>query len=217
VELCRGLARLSGFSVRTGFPVRTLEPRGERILVAGEEGAVLAARVVVAVNAYLSSLLPGLAAGLEAVRGQMLATEPGERTLTGVWHLDSGHEYARQLDDGTFILGGRRRAAPDVEVGFLASPTATVQGALDDFLRQAFPALADRRVAWRWAGTLAVTPRRLPAVGEIPGLPGALYVAGFSGRGLSLGFAVGRHLARRAAGEELPPLFPEAVERDRPR
>lgn len=209
VALCRGLAAASGFEVRTGWPVRALEPRGDRLLLAGEAGAVLAGSVVVAVNAYLASLLPGPGAVLEPVRAQMLATAPGERTLAGVWHLDAGREYARQLADGTFLLGGRQRAAPAPEVGFLAAPTATVQGALDDFLRQAFPALAGRRVAARWAGILALTANRLPAVGEVPDLPGAVYAAGFSGRGLSLGFAAGRHLARLACGEEPAPLFPE--------
>lgn len=210
--LCRELARVSGFAIRPGFPVRTIEPRGGRVLLAGEEGSVLAERAVVTVNAYLASLLPGLASRIEPVRGQMLATEPGERGLAGVWHLDGGHEYARQLPDGTFLLGGRRRAAPEAELGFLASPTATVQGALDEFLRRAFPALGERRVAWRWAGTLAVTPARLPAVGPVPGVLGACYAAGFSGRGLSLGFAVGRHLAAFAAGADPLPLFPACAD-----
>jgi glycine/D-amino acid oxidase-like deaminating enzyme len=212
VRLCRGIAEDGGFEVRTGFRVRAVEPAGGRVLLVSEAGAVVAERAVFALNAYAPRLLPWLAGAVWPVRGQMLATAPGERFLAGVWALDDGFEYARQLADGTFLLGGKRTVAADVEIGYLETPTATVQGALDRFLEEAFPRLAGRPVRHRWAGTMAFTDDRLPAVGEAPGLPGAVYAAGFSGHGMALGFAAGRHLARRAwgeaDGEDFPPGRP---------
>jgi gamma-glutamylputrescine oxidase len=208
VRLCRGIAADGGFEVRTGFRVRAVEPAGDRVRLVSEAGDVLAERTVFALNAYAPRLLPPLAGVVRPVRGQMLATAPGERFLAGVWYLNDGFEYARQLADGTFLLGGKRTAAVDVEIGYLETPTATVQGALDRYLDETFPRLAGRPVRHRWAGTMAFTADRLPAVGTVPELPGAVYAAGFSGHGMALGFAAGRHLARRAwdeaEGEDFP-------------
>lgn len=204
VRLCRGLARLDLFDVRTGVEVRHLEPEGDRVRLVTLAGDILARRVVVAVNAYAPSLLPFLARTIRPVRGQALATAPGARHLEGVWYINDGFEYLRQLPDGTLVLGGCRQVAERIEVGYVECPTATVQGALEEFLNKSFPAFAERPVMDRWAGIMAYTEDGFPRVDQVPDLPGAVYAAGFSGHGLSLGFAVGRHLARRVLGKADP-------------
>ena len=212
VELCRGIARLSGASIKTGFAVRRMEPAGDRVRLVAEAGEVVAERVVLALNAYAGALLPHLAGEVRPVRGQMLALAPlaptAGRELPGVWYVNEGYEYLRQLADGTVVVGGCRWAAREVEVGTAETPTATVQGALERFLTDAFPRFAGRPVRQRWAGTMAFTSDGLPRIGEVPGLPNAIYAAGFNGHGMSLGFATGRYLARRAMGETAEPLFP---------
>ena len=210
VRLCRGIARESGAEVRTGFRVRALEPEGDRVRIVSNAGHLLAERVVLALNAYASSLLPHLAGEIRPVRGQVFTTDPGPRDLPGVWYVNDGYEYFRQLPDGAFLLGGCRWCARETEVGYLEIPTATVQGTMERFLRDTFPNLAGRAIRHRWAGTMAFTSDGLPRTGEVPGVPGAIYVAGFNGHGMSLGFATGRWLAGRVSGEPGPPLFPEA-------
>jgi gamma-glutamylputrescine oxidase len=210
VRLCRGLARLSaggGADIRTGFPVRALEPAGERVRLLSDAGQLLARQVVLAVNAYVAGLVPGLAAAIRPVRAQMLATAPGARDLPGVWYINDGYEYLRQVPDGTLLLGGCRWAAREVEVGTAETPTGTVQGALERFLAETFPRFAERPVRHRWAGTMAFTADGLPAIGPVPKIPAALYAAGFNGHGMSLGFATGRYLARRICGEAVGELF----------
>lgn len=202
VRLCRGLAGLGLFEVRTGVRVRGMEPQDDRIRLSTEAGDVLARRVVLAVNAYLPSLLPRLSLDIRPVRGQVLATEPGERTVSGIWFLNDGSDSLRQLADGTVILGGRRHVAESLEVGYLESPTGTVQGALEEFLAGTFPHLADRPVRSRWGGTMAFTDDGFPRLGAVEQVPGVLYAAGFSGHGISLGFATGRHLAHRIEAED---------------
>jgi len=212
VRLCRGLAALGLFEVRGGVRVRGLEQKDDRIHLVTGVGEFLARRVVLAVNAYAPSLLPQLSLDVRPIRGQALASEPGERLLSGVWYLNDGYDYLRQLADGTVILGGRRQVAESQEVGYLESPTGTVQGALEEFLEGTFPRLANRPIHHRWAGTMGFTTDGFPVLGNVDHAPGALYAAGFSGHGMSLGFAVGRYLARRLcsedAGEEVQELFP---------
>lgn len=207
VALTRGMARVGGFPVHTGVRVRSLEPAGERVRLVADGGDWLAERVVVALNAYAPEVLPHLQGSVRPVRGQMLATEPGARPLEGVWYIEDGYQYLRQLPDGTLLLGGCRHHDRDREVGFEETPTDTIQDALEEFLRQRFPAFAQRSVARRWAGIMAFTDDGLPRIGEVPEVPGAIYAAGFNGHGLSLGFAAGRHLARCAAEGAVRPLL----------
>ena len=109
-----------------------------------------------------------------------------------------GAQEARLIGGGR--APGCRWAARDIEVGFGEYPTATVQGALETFLRDAFPRFADRPVVRRWGGTMAFTPDGLPAQGTVPGVPAALYAAGFNAHGMSLGFATGKRLAASLVG-----------------
>ncbi|MFN7961956.1 MAG: FAD-dependent oxidoreductase, partial [Thermoanaerobaculia bacterium] len=206
-RFCRGLAALSGAQIRQGSRVRALSPDGDAVRVEGDGFDLRARRVVVALNAFVPTLLPSLAGKVWPVRGQMMATAPAARSLRGVWYIDDGFEYARQLSDGTFLLGGCRREAMEEEVGFMAAPTARIQGALDDYRQRAFPAFAELPVLRRWAGTMAFTEDGLPLVGEVPDVPGAVYAAGFNGHGMSLGFVYGKHLAERALGRPAEPLF----------
>lgn len=210
-RLCRGIARLigeAGGEVRTGVRVRRLEPEGGRVRIVTDGGHFLAGRVVLALNAYAPALLPHLQGEIRPVRGQLLATVPGVRDLPGVWYVNDGYEYIRQLPDGTCLLGGCRWVARETEVGYEETPTAKVQGELDSFLLKAFPRFAGRPVRHRWAGIMAFTADGLARTGEVPGAPGAVYAAGMNGHGMSLGFATGRWLARRVMGEESGTLFP---------
>jgi glycine/D-amino acid oxidase-like deaminating enzyme len=214
VALCRGLAGLlvaAGCEVRAGARAfglgRGPGPAGGGVELRLAGGMVRAERAVIALNAYSPALLPHLAGTIQPVRGQILATAPAPRDFHGVWYMNDGYEYARQLGDGTFLLGGCRWTARDQEVGYLEAPTATVQAALDRFRAEAFPRFAHLPVVRRWAGTMALTADGLPLIGEVPGVPGALYAAGLNGHGMSLGFAIGRHLARRLLGDREPPLF----------
>jgi len=206
VRLCRGLAALpqseGGFEILTGARVTAISrgqgPGGDGVRLQTLAGEVAAHRAVVTVNAAIPSLIPQLAAEVRPVRGQMLACGPYvTRDLRGVWYIDDGFQYLRQLADGTLVLGGCRNVAPEEEVGTLERPTATIQEALENFLEDAFPHLASRPVQHRWAGIMAFTPNGLPSIGAIPHLPAALYAAGFNGHGMSLGFVAGRYLAER--------------------
>jgi glycine/D-amino acid oxidase-like deaminating enzyme len=211
VLLCRGIANTGGFAVRTGAWVHRLEPRGDgRIEIVADGGNVVAERVVVAVNAYAAAILPRLAAKIRPVRGQMVASEPVPRFVSGVWYLNRGFEYVRQLRDGTVLVGGGRQASSKTEVGYLEVPTAGVQGSLETFVRAAYPPLHDKALVRRWAGVMAFTPDGMPLAGEDPGMPGVLYAAGFNGHGMSLGFITGRWLARRALGTTTEALLPPA-------
>lgn len=208
VQLCQGLVQAGGLEVEGGCRVLGFEAEKGKVRLRCLGGDILAERVVVAANAFAPKLLPHLEGRVRPVRGQMLATAPGDRPLEGVWYLDDGFQYLRQLRDGEVLLGGCRQVAEDEEVGFDLEPTSKVQDALEAFLSRTFPHLAGRPIRHRWAGTMAFTADSFPEIGRHPTLNNVLYAAGLTGHGLSLSFVLGRHLARMAQGEELEPFLP---------
>jgi len=59
----------------------------------------------------------------------------------------------------------------------------------------AVPMLGSTNFLRAWAGTLAMTPDRLPIIGPVEGVQGYLLAAGFSGHGFCLGPIVGKLLS----------------------
>lgn len=57
------------------------------------------------------------------------------------------------------------------------------------------PALGNTNFLRAWAGTLAMTPDRLPIIGSVDGINGYILATGFSGHGFCLGPIVGKLLS----------------------
>jgi glycine/D-amino acid oxidase-like deaminating enzyme len=191
---------LAGAEVREGVAVRRLELAGERVRVVWSGGEVIARTLVLAVNAQSGPLVAALAPRLRPFGVQALATAPAPPRLRGLWVVGGNAFSLRQLADGTVVAASR--AGEGAEPGFLELPTAAAQARLEGELDALFPGLARGPVRHRWAGTIAATDDGLPWLRTVPGVPAAAYACGFNGGGLSLGFALGRRLARWAADRD---------------
>jgi sarcosine oxidase subunit beta len=64
------------------------------------------------------------------------------------------------------------------------------------------PALRNTNFLHTWAGTLAMTPDRLPIIGPVDGIQGYVLATGFSGHGFCLGPIVGKLLSELVADGE---------------
>jgi glycine/D-amino acid oxidase-like deaminating enzyme len=188
--------------VLEGTRVERLEPTGGgvRLVLAGG-GAVEAGRVLVAANAYLPALVPELGAVVRPVRAQMLATAPVAPVLPVPVYSHDGFYYARQTADGRVLLGGARHLHEAGEVGHEDATTPALQADLEAYLRAHVPGAAGAPVERRWSGTMGFSPDGLPVLGDVPGVPGAVYAAGFTGHGMGYGLRFGRLAARRLLGE----------------
>ena len=118
------------------------------------------------------NLLPG---GLEGVRS-------GHETLAR-WRLDAPTpmERVRILDpkpDAAAVKETHRRAV------------------------ELLPQLRDAKITHAWAGYVDSTPDGVPGIGEVPGLPGFILAAGFSGHGFGIGPGAGHLIADIATGAE---------------
>lgn len=213
-RLVRALAWQSGALVLEETPVAALGADGDGAVVTLESGHRLRARrVVLALNAYLPRLVPALASIVRPVRAQMLATEPlPDVRLRAPVYSHDGYFYLRQRADGRLLLGGARHLHADAEVGYEDATTPALQADLEAYLARHLPAAAGAAVARRWSGTMGFSPDGLPALGDVPGVPGAVYAAGFTGHGMGYGVRFGFLVARRALGhsDEAADLFDAA-------
>ncbi|GAU06565.1 D-amino acid oxidase [Burkholderia stabilis] len=116
------------------------------------------------------SLLPG---GLEGMRG-------GHESLKR-WRLDAPTpmEAMRILDP-----------KPD-----MPTVTETYRRAVE-----LLPELREATITHAWAGFVDSTPDGVPGIGEVPGVPGLILAAGFSGHGFGIGPGAGHLIADLATG-----------------
>ena len=118
------------------------------------------------------SLLPG---GLEGIRG-------GHETLKR-WRLDAPTPMERVR-----ILNPK----PD-----MPTVSETHRRAVE-----LLPQLGEAKITHAWAGFVDSTPDGVPGIGEVPGMPGFILAAGFSGHGFGIGPGTGHLIADLITGAE---------------
>ena len=188
-------------AIADGVEVTGIEPGASGVRVDTTAGELGAGAVVLATNAYTRQLYPEIP--IDAVRGQMLATEPGADPVAGrPVYTDSGFVYWRQLPDRRVLVGGFRHRALADEVGFDETPTQAVQAHLQAQLADLDVTTA---VSHRWAGIMGFTPDNLPLVGPVPGAPGVFICAGYSGHGMGFAFNCARLLAGSMLSSDMVP------------
>ena len=179
--------------------------RGARIIT--DRGNIDAGAVLTAVNAWTGELRPALAPLITPVRGQVVAFAPVAPLFrAGMTALTTAtEEYWQQLPDGSIILGGCRAVRPERDEGVLSlSPTADVQGALDQVLAALFPEIGSLEATHRWAGPMAFTRDLLPIVAPWPEAAG-WSIGGFSGNGMSLSLILGQLIGDVLLGRPADP------------
>ena len=194
-RLVVGLARTArqyGAWIRQNTTVTAVR-RGE---VETRHGVVKADHIVLCTNAWTGALLPGVGEVIRPVRGQMLATAPlDRRVFPGAWSANGGMEYWQQAWDNSLIIGGMRRAAPDLDVGYTSAHLRPeVQAALDQFVESFFPGLINVPITHRWAGIMGFTPDGAPLIGPLG--EGVWLNAGCTGHGMPFATEAGRQIAR---------------------
>ena len=165
---------------------------------ATERGVVEADHVVLAGNAHLGRLEPGIESRIMPIVNHQLATEPlGKRRARSL--IRSGAcvhstrfvvDYYRCTPDHRLLFGGGESYSDRP----LDDPKAFVRR----YMLRVFPQLADVGIDHAWSGRLAITRSRLPHVGRIA--PNGFFAHGFSGHGVALAQIAGKLIAEAAAG-----------------
>jgi glycine/D-amino acid oxidase-like deaminating enzyme len=202
--LARGLAAAAiraGATVHTHSPVRSVarDSAGAAWVVETPRGRLLADRVVIGTQAYTGDFWPGLKRSVVPVRSYQMATSVLSDNVRKTI-LPEGHALSDTRGDLHFFrfdANGRL-----VTGGGLILPLGwegRIRARIAERVRRVFPQIGDGvRFDYQWWGHLAATDDRKPHVFELA--PGVLAWMGCNGRGVALGVALGRELARASAG-----------------
>ncbi len=181
------------------------------------DGATIRPRyVIVAANAWSSALLPGIREVQSALTFACATAPLDSRTIDEIglgagmpfYTIDTPYLWGRLMADGGVIFGAGLAwgAAEQLEMLDLAAADAALALArLEARVHRLHPALANVRIAWRWAGPIGIPRGMVPLVGRLPDAPAVLLAGGYAGHGVALSVWMGRMLARAIVeGEALP-------------
>lgn len=172
---------------------------GDSPLVRTKVGGVRCRKIVLACNAYLNDLEPGMRARIMPVGSYICATRPledglaGSLVANGACVNDMCHvlDYYRVSADRRLLFGGRTNYSPNEPVD--------LAGAMRKRVARVFPQLADVEFDHAWGGHVAITRDRFPDLGWIG--ENILYAQGFSGHGVALSGFSGRLIAEAIDGD----------------
>ncbi len=198
-RLMRTLLKACGaadITVWTGADVKAIASEGDHVRVEVGDLSLRAKHVAVCTNAFTRALLPDLE--VTPGRGQVLVTDPVPGlAFRGVFHLDEGFVYFREVD-GRVLLGGGRNLDFAGEATAELLTTERIQAYLDDLLRDVILPGQSVSVSHRWAGIMAFGPNKAPIVRTVS--PGVAVGVRMGGMGVALGSGVAEELADLIVG-----------------
>ena len=187
-----------GGVIYEGTPVVRVEGMDGEPVVRTAGGAVRAGAVILAGNAYLGAVVPGIADRVMPFSTQIMATEPlGARgwallpTAVCVEDVRYVLDYYRLSADGRLLWGGG--------TVYGGTDPADIRAKLRPNLEKVFPALRGVRIDYAWSGNCAISFSRVPQMGRIGA--NTYFAQGYSGHGVVGSHLFGRILAEAVHGD----------------
>ena len=190
------LCSLRGVEIKYGMQVTKFEEDSQQVTVHGR--ALLAApfyfeaaHLIVCTNGFASELLKD--AEVKPGRGQVLLTHPIRGLhLKGIYHMDQGYYYFREID-GRILFGGGRNLDFEGETTTEFGLNARIQQDLEDKLRNWLLPDHPFTIDQRWSGIMGFGKTKKPFCGSLSPRVHAAYA--FGGMGVALGSKVAKDLA----------------------
>ena len=190
--------RAQGVTIHEDSPVTAIDAGAEPSLTTAK-GRVRAKALVLAGNALLGRLVPGLARMIAPVGTYIAATERLGRARIrqllrddiAVCDMNFVLNYYRRTPDDRLLFGAR--------VSYSGRDPADLRSQMRRSMLKTFPQLADVRFDQVWGGLVDITVNRAPHLGRIG--PTSYFAQGFSGQGVTLTAIAGRVMAEAIAGQ----------------
>jgi glycine/D-amino acid oxidase-like deaminating enzyme len=175
-----------GMKVYDQTVISKTEYTSDGCLIVTEEGSTVQCKKIVYCTGYeATELLKEKTADVfytyACVSEQEIAI-PEKLKKTLVWDTGSPYLYMRSTDDGRFLIGGE-----DALTGhsfFQNKIKERKSQKLQKMLAKAMPGIQFIE-DFSWAGIFGTTKDGLPYIGESPEFPGALFVLGYGGNGIT--------------------------------
>ncbi|KAH8657919.1 FAD dependent oxidoreductase [Xylariales sp. PMI_506] len=193
-----------GANLQTHTPVTSISekplPDG-RWLVTTERGSIRAKKILIATNGYTAHLAPQFKNHIVPVRGicsRIKVPDNGRPApflpqTYSIRHAPSVYDYLIPRNDGSIIVGGAKPLFWDdlsqwydvTDDSKLIEPAAKY---FDGLMQRTFVGWenSEAYVDKVWTGIMGWSSDFMPYIGDVPGKPGQLILAGFSGHGMPL-------------------------------
>jgi glycine/D-amino acid oxidase-like deaminating enzyme len=144
----------------------------------------------IATNAFTKQLLD---LDLKPARNQVIITEPIKNLhINGVFHLNRGYYYFRNIDN-RILLGGGRHVDPKREATTDFSLTQEIQNTLENLIKETILPNQDIKIEKRWSGILGIGTQKKPIIKSHSN--GVHCAVRLGGMGVAIGSQVGKELA----------------------
>ena len=171
--------------------------QNRRWRVRTEQGRVRAEYILLACNGYLGRLEPRLVGYIMPLNNFILATEPLGARAREIIRDDVA------VSDSKFVIN-YFRLSQDRRLLFGGGETYTQRFPSDikqfvrPYMLKIYPQLADARIDYAWGGTLAITLKRMPHLGQLG--RDVWFAHGYSGQGLGLATLAGQLISDALSG-----------------
>ncbi|CAL1519995.1 FAD-dependent oxidoreductase [Chitinophaga sp. MM2321] len=194
------MAMEKGVEIKTGCPVSRIVDlhTGVNVVVPHhtlkDEIVFSARKLLLCTNAFTRELLPD--EDIVPGRGQVLITEPvKDLPFKGIFHMEEGYYYFRELDGRVLIGGGRQLDfAGEASTEFLFNDR--IQHELEVLLRTLVLPGRDVTIADRWTGIMAFGKTRQPIVRAHT--KNIILGVRMGGMGIAIGSLIGERIASMA-------------------
>ena len=169
-------------------------------IVATPRGEIRAKKVVLATNAYLSTLLPEFQDKITPARGVACRIAVPEDSKKPAPHLNNSYsirygpqeyDYLISRTDGSIVVGGAKQIVLCDESYWHnnVDDSELIPGAEEyftEYMQRMFRGWedSDAKITDIWTGVMGYSSDLVPWVGEVPGKPGIYVNAGFTGHGM---------------------------------
>jgi glycine/D-amino acid oxidase-like deaminating enzyme len=188
-----------GIEIKTGAEVKTWHDLESSVITEVQDPfrkevwTLSSDTITFCTNAFTKQLLPDV--DVTPGRGQVLVTKPiPGLKLKGVFHLDKGYYYFREID-GRVLLGGGRNLDFAGETTTDFSLTELIQQDLEQKLQNIIIPGTKYEVDMRWAGIMAFGPTKFPIVTAFSNRVYGAFRMG--GMGVALGSEVAAQLVHK--------------------
>jgi glycine/D-amino acid oxidase-like deaminating enzyme len=192
-----------GANLQANTPVTTISKTPDREgywTLTTPRGPIKAKKIVLATNAYLSTLQPEFRDKITPARGVACRIAVPESAMRPAPHLNNSYsirfgpqeyDYLISRTDGSIVVGGAKQVVLSNEALWHnnVNDSELIPGAekyFSGYMQRTFHGWEDSGAAVTdiWTGVMGYSSDLLPWVGEIPGKPGIYVNAGFTGHGM---------------------------------
>jgi sarcosine oxidase subunit beta len=138
---------------------------------------------------------------IEPVALIMMVTGRMERFLTPVVGIHGYKLSFKQMDNGTVVIGGGRRATLNMKTEKNIIRVSEVKES-SEIVMQHFPIMEKSTIVRCWAGIEGMISDGLPIIDVSPSTPGFFHVCGFSSHGFQLSPMIGRLVSSLVQGKK---------------